>query len=90
MPTADELPPVSTSASQGEIMVAVTLARIEGKIDRMSDRIAGLDFDSADHETRLRTIEGKPYVTTRMMASWVITAAALASIVPIANAISIH
>lgn len=48
---------------------AVTIARIEGKIDRLIDRVTDLHSDSKDHETRIRAIETS-YVTRAAVLAW--------------------
>lgn len=47
-------------APEDSTVVAVALARIEGKLDRLGDSISGLSVESLDHEQRLRRIEARP------------------------------
>lgn len=61
----------------------VTLARIEGKLDLCNQALAQVVQTNKDHETRLRLLEGKPFVTTSMLAGWVLTFAALVSVIPV-------
>lgn len=72
-----------------ELQLALALARVEGKLDRMNDRITDVLRDQTDHEARLRVIESKPVVTTRMLATVVVCGSALASIIPVLNLIHI-
>lgn len=53
-------------APEDSTVVAVALARIEGKLDRLGDSINGLSVDSLDHEQRLRRIEARPAVPSEV------------------------
>ena len=44
----------------GEEALAVTLARIEGKLDLLHAAIASAEARGADHETRIRALEARP------------------------------
>lgn len=67
--------------------VAVTLARIEGKLDLMNSAIVANTAVSLDHETRLRSLETKPYVTTKMLTGWIFMVTALATAIPFLSTI---
>lgn len=87
----DDTPtPTVALAAPADVMVAVTLARMEGKLDRMSDRLADLARDHIDHEARIRAMETKAVVTPRMLVTGVAVATAIASALPILNSITIH
>lgn len=55
---------------------AVTVARIEGKIDLLIQSVGTLHDDSKDHETRLRAIETS-YVTRAAVLAWLMLLAAV-------------
>lgn len=67
--------------------VAVTLARMEGKLDLMNVQINATVTQGADHETRIRTMELASYVTTKMLAGWCVLVCAIASVIPLINLI---
>lgn len=67
----------------------VTLARIEGKLDLCNQALAQVVMTNQDHETRLRVLELKPVVTTKMLTGWAIGVAAIASVIPVLNLIHI-
>lgn len=56
---------------------AVTIARIEGKIDLLIDNVARLHDDGKDHETRLRAIESSYVSKAAVLAWWGVLAAVL-------------
>lgn len=68
--------PEPPAASGMAVPDAVTVARIEGKIDLLIDRVGGLHVDSKDHETRIRAIETS-YVTRGAVLAWLMLLAAV-------------
>ena len=68
---------------------ALALARIESKLERLADKVDVILRDTMDHEARIRTLEYKPVVTTKMLATVVVCGTALASIIPIINLVHI-
>lgn len=70
--------------------VDVKLARIEGRCDQILATLAAFDELAEDHEERIRALEIKPTVTTKMLAGWVLLATAVASVVPFATGQSTH
>lgn len=58
-------------------LVAVTLARIEGKLDRLGDRVTDMATDLADHEQRVRKLETKSVVTPMALATTLTVLAAV-------------
>lgn len=63
--------------------IAVQLARIEGKIDT-------LVTSSADHEGRIRVIEGKGYVTSRQLWAGLLGSATVSSSIIAALALLVN
>lgn len=67
---------------------AVTLARIEGKLDLINAGLVTAQTQGADHETRLRVLEARPAgITPKVLLSTLVgfgsLAAALASVVTV-------
>ena len=58
-----------TQSGSPDALVAVTLARMEGKLDRLADKLADLTSGRVDHEARIRAMESKAVVTPRMLAT---------------------
>ena len=50
-----------------EVNQAVMLATMDGKLDRIGDKLDQLGKDSTDHEGRIRVLESKHYVTPAAM-----------------------
>jgi hypothetical protein len=69
-----------------EELPAVTLARIEGKLDLLHASITAAETRGADHEARIRSLEGRPVgITPAKFLSTVVgfgsLAAALSAVV---------
>lgn len=65
-----------------ETTVAVTLARMEGKIDLLNATLLQTQIQTTDHENRIRKIEIIPFVTTKMLAAWALVVCGIASALP--------
>lgn len=63
-----------------EELPAVTLARIEGKLDLLHASIQSAQLQGADHEARIRTLEARPAgITPAKLLSSFVGVAAVAS-----------
>lgn len=61
---------MSDEDNAGSAQVLLAVARIEGKIDVITERLGTLAKDSSDHEQRLRALEQRPAgVTIRTLCS---------------------
>lgn len=54
----------------GDELTAVTLARIEGKLDLINAAMASQTSRGDDHEVRLRVLESKTTVSPKQLAGW--------------------
>ena len=61
--TNEELPDVATPGLSGETAILVAIARLDGKVTGALGAIENLRTTDNDHETRLRKLEEKRYIT---------------------------
>jgi hypothetical protein len=64
--------------------IGLAVVRIEGKIDLLASRNDALERDRTDHESRLRTLEQRPVITTKAFWSAILgTGTFVGAIVPV-------
>lgn len=61
--------------------IGLAVVRIEGKLDLLGSRSSTLETNQFDHEQRLRNLEGKQTVTTKMLWSALVGVATTVGVV---------